>query len=67
MLAENLGLTIVAEGVETAAQREFLLNNGCQSYQGYFFSHPLPLEEFYDYFARVQASPGSEEFALVVQ
>jgi diguanylate cyclase (GGDEF)-like protein/PAS domain S-box-containing protein len=45
-LASTLNLTVVAEGVETAAQKDFLLANGCITYQGYYFSRPLPLAEF---------------------
>jgi EAL domain-containing protein (putative c-di-GMP-specific phosphodiesterase class I) len=45
-LAQNLGLTVIAEGVETDGQRAFLANHGCLAYQGYFFSRPLPVEEF---------------------
>jgi EAL domain-containing protein (putative c-di-GMP-specific phosphodiesterase class I) len=45
-LADNLRLGVIAEGVETEAQRDFLAASGCHAYQGYFFSRPLPLEAF---------------------
>jgi diguanylate cyclase (GGDEF)-like protein/PAS domain S-box-containing protein len=44
LLAQKLGMLVVAEGVETAAQRQFLLNLGCQWVQGYLFSKPLPAD-----------------------
>lgn len=43
-LGQSLGLAVIAEGVETAAQRDFLASHGCLAYQGYFFSRPLPQE-----------------------
>ena len=46
VLAGSLGLTVIAEGVEMEAQRDFLARQGCHAYQGYFFSRPLPLAEF---------------------
>ena len=45
-LGQSLGLAVIAEGVETQAQRDFLANAGCYAYQGYFFSKPLPEELF---------------------
>ena len=44
-LADNLGLEVVAEGVETEIQRDFLQRHGCQLAQGYFYSRPLPVAE----------------------
>ncbi|MBI4985704.1 MAG: EAL domain-containing protein [Rhodocyclales bacterium] len=45
-LAQSMGLTVIAEGVETSAQLEFLAANGCHAYQGYFFGRPVPVAEF---------------------
>jgi EAL domain-containing protein (putative c-di-GMP-specific phosphodiesterase class I) len=44
--SHSLGLTVVAEGVETAAQCEFLAANGCNEFQGFLFSRPVPAREF---------------------
>ncbi|HEY6354496.1 MAG TPA: GGDEF domain-containing phosphodiesterase, partial [Burkholderiaceae bacterium] len=44
-LAHNLGLAVVAEGVETAAELSFLRSLGCDGVQGYLFSKPLPAPE----------------------
>jgi len=44
-LGHKLGLEVVAEGVETAAQREFLQRLGCNLGQGYYFSRPVPATE----------------------
>ncbi len=44
-LAHNLRLQVVAEGVETAQQLDFLKKNNCHRVQGQFFSHPLPADE----------------------
>ena len=47
--SEALVETLVAEGVETEEQAEYLKSIGCDSVQGYFFSKPLPLEEVIAY------------------
>jgi len=45
-LGQALGLRIVAEGVETGMQQDFLTQLGCDSLQGYLLGHPLPAERF---------------------
>ncbi|PIF19159.1 MULTISPECIES: EAL domain-containing protein [unclassified Acidovorax] len=45
-LAGSLGLSVIAEGVETTAHYQFLLAHGCQAFQGYLFGRPLTLEDF---------------------
>jgi EAL domain-containing protein (putative c-di-GMP-specific phosphodiesterase class I) len=44
-MAKNLSLRTVAEGVETEAQYRFLLEEGCDAIQGYYFGRPLPASE----------------------
>ncbi len=56
-LAQSLGLGVIAEGVETKEQREFLASSGCLAYQGYFISRPLPIGTFAQ-FVRDQAAAG---------
>ena len=45
-MAKSLGLNVIAEGVEEEAQRQFLDNNGCPTFQGYLYSQPVPIEVF---------------------
>ncbi len=45
-MADNLGMTVIAEGVETEQQRAFLELHGCPVIQGYLFGRPVPIEQF---------------------
>ncbi len=45
-MAQNLELDVLAEGVETLEQKKYLLENGCQKFQGYYFGRPVPIHEF---------------------
>ena len=46
-LAHNLGMTVVAEGAETKEQINFLLDCQCEEVQGYYYSKPIPAQDFY--------------------
>ncbi len=56
VLAESVGLSVIAEGVEQQAQADFLAHLGCHAYQGYLFSRPLPLDEL-ETFLRLSKHP----------
>jgi diguanylate cyclase (GGDEF)-like protein/PAS domain S-box-containing protein len=45
-MAQILGLNVIAEGVETEEQRQFLMDSGCTRFQGYLFGKPMPIEQF---------------------
>ncbi len=45
-IAKSLGMSVIAEGVETQEQRQHLLKKGCTHYQGYLFGKPVALEQF---------------------
>jgi EAL domain-containing protein (putative c-di-GMP-specific phosphodiesterase class I) len=55
-LGKSMRLAVIAEGVETQGQRDFLESSGCHAYQGYLFSRPLPLTGFEE-FVRLKTPP----------
>jgi EAL domain-containing protein (putative c-di-GMP-specific phosphodiesterase class I) len=55
-LGDSLHFSVIAEGVETLGQQQFLMQSGCHLFQGYLFSRPVPAEAFEAY---VQAAPTS--------
>lgn len=57
-LAESIGLKVIAEGVETTDQRDFLASQGCHAYQGFLSSRPLPLDEFEAFAEDRRMAPG---------
>jgi len=53
-LARSLNLAVIAEGVETREQRDFLEENGCYAYQGYYFSPAMPPSKFEAFVAEIR-------------
>jgi len=56
-LAKSVLLEVVAEGIETEAQRDFLTELGCDFLQGYLISKPLPAEDFRQFLLDAAATP----------
>ena len=56
-MADNLNVVTLAEGVETQAQLDYLREQGCGQVQGYFFSRPLPPDQFIEFIDEHQNPP----------
>ena len=52
-MAHHLGITVLAEGVETRAQRDMLKDARCEIIQGYYYSKPIPIDEYEQLLQRV--------------
>jgi len=51
-MAHSLGMKVIAEGIETEEQRDILCSQGCDELQGFYFSEPLPMDAFFEYYQR---------------
>jgi len=58
-LGQNLGLEVIAEGVETEGQRSFLTTIGCHRFQGYLFSKPVAIADFEGFLTRQREEEAS--------
>jgi diguanylate cyclase (GGDEF)-like protein len=63
MMGKTLSLTVVAQGVETAEQADFLRQNACDELQGFYFNKPVPGEQVADLLKKETATPGDNRGA----
>jgi EAL domain-containing protein (putative c-di-GMP-specific phosphodiesterase class I) len=59
-LSRQLGLSVVAEGIENRATADLLISMGCEEGQGYFFGRPMPVQAFEDQFMAVRAAKSGQ-------
>ena len=64
-MIKSLGMTVLAEGVENEEQKTWLEENGCDFLQGYYFSRPIPQEEYIQ-FLETQITENPEKYADVI-
>jgi len=63
-MAKWLDITVIAEGVETKVQLDFLRSIGCPRVQGYYFSKPLPVDVFREFLGQAQLKTGKPKAAI---
>jgi EAL domain-containing protein (putative c-di-GMP-specific phosphodiesterase class I) len=63
-LGKTLGFHVIAEGVETTAQRDFMIENECNLFQGYLFGKPVTPERFAGYVLQTQSHPHAQAHLL---
>ena len=54
-MAKDLDITVLAEGVETKQQKEFLEESQCDLIQGYYYAKPMPMDKFTTYLNQISA------------
>lgn len=63
-MAHHMGITVIAEGVETKLQRDMLRDAGCEIVQGFYYSKPIPIEEYEKLLGRMNAEAAVCEEAM---
>lgn len=66
-LAHSLGLNVIAEGVETEAQSQFLTASGCHDFQGYYFGRPMPIDQFEPWVLQAATAKGGANISATEQ
>jgi EAL domain-containing protein (putative c-di-GMP-specific phosphodiesterase class I) len=62
-MGKTLSLTVVAQGVETRQQAEFLREHACDELQGFYFGHPVPADQFRDVLRAQAGAPAVADLA----